>query len=100
MERRQKAPPKQRLFVLEYLKDEGLERDRRCDPGRLFTPNDFPDLAAVADRLLKFQSYYESIAKPFEWRFNPPGPSTTPEQGGTGCRMNRKIRDRTYETTD
>ena len=37
---------------------------------KVLTPNDFPDLAAVADRLLKFQSYYESIAKPFEWKFN------------------------------
>jgi DDE superfamily endonuclease len=36
---------------------------------KVLTPNDFPDLAAVADRLLKFQSYYESIAKPFEWKF-------------------------------
>ena len=36
---------------------------------KVLTPNDFPDLAAVADRLLKFQNYYESIAKPFEWKF-------------------------------
>ena len=36
---------------------------------KALTPNDFPDLAAVADRLLKFQNYYESIAKPFEWKF-------------------------------
>jgi hypothetical protein len=36
---------------------------------RVLTPNDFPNVAAVAERLLKFQSYYESIAKPFEWKF-------------------------------
>jgi len=36
---------------------------------KVLTPNDFPDLAAVADRLLKFQRYYESMAKPFEWKF-------------------------------
>jgi len=36
---------------------------------KVLTPNDFPDLGAAADRLLKFQSYYESIAKPFEGKF-------------------------------
>lgn len=38
---------------------------------KALTPNDFPDLDAVAERLLKFQTYYESIAKPFEWKFTP-----------------------------
>ena len=37
---------------------------------KALTPNDFPSLADVQDRLLGFQSYYESIAKPFEWKFN------------------------------
>jgi hypothetical protein len=36
---------------------------------KVLTPNDFPNLAAVVERLLEFQSYYESIAKPFEWKF-------------------------------
>jgi hypothetical protein len=36
---------------------------------KVLTPNDFPTFAAVAERLLEFQSYYESIAKPFEWKF-------------------------------
>ena len=36
---------------------------------KLLTPNDFPSLAAVAQRLLESQSYYEQIAKPFEWKF-------------------------------
>ena len=36
---------------------------------KVLTPNDFSDLDAVAERLLEFQSYYESIAKPFEWKF-------------------------------
>ena len=36
---------------------------------KALTPNDFPSLQAVEDRLLGFQSYYESIAQPFEWRF-------------------------------
>ncbi len=32
-------------------------------------PNDFGSLEDVQDRLLAFQAYYESIARPFEWRF-------------------------------
>jgi hypothetical protein len=36
---------------------------------KVLTPNDFPSLDAVAKRLLEFQSYYEQIARPFEWRF-------------------------------
>src|SRR6266700_3057942 len=36
---------------------------------KVLTPNDFSSLEAIAERLLEFQSYYESIAKPFEWKF-------------------------------
>ena len=36
---------------------------------KVLTPNDFPSLAAVAERLLAFQSYCEAIARPFEWKF-------------------------------
>jgi hypothetical protein len=36
---------------------------------KVLTPNDFSGLDAVAERLLAFQRYYESIAKPFEWKF-------------------------------
>lgn len=36
---------------------------------KVLTPNDFPSLDAVAQRLLEFQSYYEQIARPFEWKF-------------------------------
>jgi hypothetical protein len=36
---------------------------------KVLTPNDFPNLAAVAERLLDFQYYWESIARPFEWKF-------------------------------
>lgn len=36
---------------------------------KVLTPNDFPSLDAVAKRLLEFESYYEQIAKPFEWKF-------------------------------
>jgi hypothetical protein len=37
---------------------------RKC-----LTPNDFPDLEAVQERLLAFQRRYEQAAAPFEWRF-------------------------------
>jgi DDE superfamily endonuclease len=37
---------------------------------KALTPNDFSSLADVEDRLLRFQQYYETIAKPFEWKFN------------------------------
>lgn len=36
---------------------------------KVLTPNDFPNLEAVADRLERFERHYEAIAKPFEWKF-------------------------------
>ena len=36
---------------------------------KALTPNDFPSLAALKERILGFQQYYEGIAKPFEWKF-------------------------------
>jgi hypothetical protein len=36
---------------------------------KVLTPNDFPCLEAVADRLLRFERRYEHMAKPFEWKF-------------------------------
>jgi transposase len=36
---------------------------------KLLTPNDFDDLDDLETRILAFQAYYESIAKPFEWKF-------------------------------
>lgn len=36
---------------------------------KVLTPNDFPDLDAVADRLLAFQATYETLARPFAWKF-------------------------------
>lgn len=36
---------------------------------KALTPNDFPSLADLQDRILGFQHYYERIAKPFEWKF-------------------------------
>jgi hypothetical protein len=36
---------------------------------KVLTPNDFPSLAAVEERLLAFQDYYQAIARPFAWTF-------------------------------
>lgn len=36
---------------------------------KALTPNDFPSLEAVQERILSFQHYYETIASPFEWKF-------------------------------
>jgi hypothetical protein len=36
---------------------------------KVLTPNDFPSLAAVEERLLAFQNRYEAMAQPFEWKF-------------------------------
>lgn len=36
---------------------------------KVLTPNDFASLAAVEDRLLRFQAHYEQTAQPFEWNF-------------------------------
>src|SRR5437867_9126972 len=37
---------------------------------KILTPNDFPNLDTLAERLLDFQYYWESAAKPFEWKFS------------------------------
>ncbi len=36
---------------------------------KVLTPNDFPDLAAVEQRLLAFETLYNASARPFNWRF-------------------------------
>lgn len=36
---------------------------------KALTPNDFPSLEALEQRIIGFQHYYEGIAKPFEWKF-------------------------------
>ena len=36
---------------------------------KVLTPNDFASLAAVRDRLLRFQHHYAQVATPFQWTF-------------------------------
>jgi hypothetical protein len=36
---------------------------------KVLMPNEFPNLQVLERRLLDFQTHYETIAKPFEWKF-------------------------------
>jgi len=36
---------------------------------KVLIPNDLTSLSEVPQRLYEFQSYYEKIASPFEWKF-------------------------------
>jgi hypothetical protein len=36
---------------------------------KALTPNDFPSLQALENRIMGFQEHYEQIAKPFDWKF-------------------------------
>ena len=36
---------------------------------KALTPNDFPNLEALTERLLAFARHYRTIARPFEWTF-------------------------------
>jgi hypothetical protein len=36
---------------------------------KVVKPQDFPDLATLEDRLLRFQDRYNATAMPFDWRF-------------------------------
>ena len=51
---------------------------------KALTPNDFPSLAALKERILGFQKYYEEIAKPFEWKF------TRKDLNRLMCKINNK----------
>ncbi|MBA4366944.1 MAG: hypothetical protein C0403_04820 [Desulfobacterium sp.] len=36
---------------------------------RVLSPNDFENLSDLENRITDFQQLYETIAKPFEWKF-------------------------------
>ena len=37
---------------------------------KLLTPDDFPNLDVLANRLTAFEACYNTAARPFDWRFN------------------------------
>jgi len=37
---------------------------------KVIKPADFADLAALGDRLLRFEAHYNATARPFDWRFS------------------------------
>jgi hypothetical protein len=37
---------------------------------KLLTPDDFPNLDVLAERLTAFENRYNHAARPFDWRFN------------------------------
>ena len=36
---------------------------------KIVTPNDFTDLDQIRDRLAAFETRYNAIARPFDWKF-------------------------------
>ena len=36
---------------------------------KVLMPNEYPDLLSLTRVLTEFQAYYETVAKPFEWKF-------------------------------
>ena len=36
---------------------------------KVLMPNEYPDLLTLSRALIEFQSYYERVARPFEWKF-------------------------------
>ncbi|MGQ0835768.1 MAG: IS630 family transposase, partial [Gammaproteobacteria bacterium] len=36
---------------------------------KVLTPNDLRSLAQLEQRLLSFQHHYETVARPFQWKF-------------------------------
>jgi hypothetical protein len=51
---------------------------------KALTPNDFPSLQALKERILGFQQHYEELAKPFEWKF------TRKDLNRLMCKINNK----------
>jgi hypothetical protein len=66
---------------------------------KVLSPNDFPSLDALAERLLDFQYYWESAAQPFEWKFNRQDWRSSSQNSEIKPPNSiRRIRDRTSET--
>ncbi|MGW0563157.1 IS630 family transposase [Streptomyces sp. NPDC003016] len=60
---------------------------------KVVSPNDFTDLAEVADRLRAFEDRYNATAQPFQWRF------TTSDLDDLLARLDQHIADRHEESS-
>ena len=47
---------------------------------KALTPNDFPDLGALAARLLAFGAHHRQVARPFDWTFTRADLERVPER--------------------
>jgi hypothetical protein len=65
----QGKPLKDDEFVISADEKTSIQARRRKHATRALTPNDFPDLNTLTERLLDFQYYWEAAAKPFAWKF-------------------------------
>ncbi|MEY9997300.1 transposase [Streptomyces sp. V4I8] len=60
---------------------------------KVVSPNDFPDLAQVADRLRAFEDRYNATAQPFQWKF------TTSDLDDLLARLDRHTTDHQEESS-
>ncbi|MGW0771396.1 hypothetical protein [Streptomyces sp. NPDC002676] len=60
---------------------------------KVVSPNDFTDLAQVADRLRVFEDRYNATAQPFQWRF------TTSDLDGPLARLDQYTADHQQESS-
>ena len=65
----------------------GSTRSRSTSPScnaKLLTPDDFPNLNNLAERLTAFEHRYNDAARPFDWRF---GVSLMRQYDRAGCEV-------------
>lgn len=60
---------------------------------KVVSPNDFPDLAQVGDRLRAFEDRYNATAQPFQWKF------TTSDLDDLLTRLDRRTADHQEESS-
>ncbi|MEV6996026.1 hypothetical protein AB0N87_44150 [Streptomyces sp. NPDC093228] len=60
---------------------------------KVISPNDFPDLTQVGDRLRAFEDRYNATAQPFQWKF------TTSDLDDLLARLDRHTADRQEESS-
>jgi hypothetical protein len=54
---------------------------------KVLTPGDFKSLSELEARILKFQEHYETVAKPFEWKFTREDLNKTLTKRNSSCEL-------------